>query len=202
MQIAATRVDHGNCSVSGQTLTCDLAFINPTQTIDVLVSGTVTGTGTLTATAQAAAFSEPVNLRDDDATALSISVSAPATPVPPSQAPAIKKGPSHERSGVRVRVKGGGRPAIGQTLTALLPAIAKNVSPVHLRWQAKLPVKGKKQATRYRWTAIRGASKPSYRIGTRLLGRRLRLLVIIGRGKAARILASPPTAPVRAKNGR
>jgi Subtilase family len=207
IQITSVYVGHGpGCTQSGQTLACDLAWVNPGQDVTVIVSGAVASFGVLTATASVWAAGE-LNTTDNQTklTEVVADPNAPKTTPPAGGGGSGGAGtPSTPSTHVRapgVLPKPTGVPAVGTTLKASLPVALHGVSELRYQWQVQLL--GKKAAglggspASPQWVAVKGASHASFTVTPGLAGRRLRLLVSVGPAKTARSYVSPATAPVK-----
>jgi hypothetical protein len=81
VRIDAVALDHGpGCTTKGQTVECDLSWVNPGQDVFVVVNGTVQTGGELRATASVWATGEEAT--SDNATVLTLQVGPRAEPAP------------------------------------------------------------------------------------------------------------------------
>jgi subtilisin family serine protease len=183
VQIAGAQIGHGACTTQGQTVACDLSFVNPGQEVDVEVDGTVVTSGVLTATAHLWVQGEQTGTLADNDTSLVQAVADPAaTKVPEAltltpAAPAVARPPL-----VRLPLHAG-TPTLGMTLTATVPAMLLALGTPRYQWQA---------AEASRWTNVAGATRSRLALTRKLLGRRLRVVVRVGSATHT----SAPTRPV------
>jgi subtilisin family serine protease len=181
VQIASFTLDHGRgCTRDGQIFDCDLDWLSPSVSSHLAVSGVVTGGGRLTATATIWAQAEQHVA--DDTVSLEQVVADPAAPVPTVVAP----------SGV---------PVVGGTLTARLPDILSGSAVLRIDWQAYGTARHKKTSSgggagSRRWVTVKTAGGYRLKLGSALVGCRLRAVFTIVRFSKVRTLISAETAPV------
>ncbi len=186
-QVAITSVytPHGGCTSSGQTVKCDLVWLNPGQSVTVLIFTTVNTGGTLTASASCSAQGEQ-DLRDNQTT---LTETVGATGQPPVTTPPVATPPGKSKSGpvlalpstIRLVPLGTGAVAVGSTLT-VSPTL--KIKGLRYRWQ----VRGTKG-----YTNLSGQTAPTLRLTSALAGKQVR--VIVTSGKQSR--TSAPTMPIR-----
>ena len=190
VQISSVYLGHGRgCTREGQTLACDLDFLGPGEDAVVVVVGTVTSPGELVATGSIWAMAEQNTT--DDTTRLVLAVADPSAP---GQAPSgAAKGSSGGETAARPTVIAPlGGPVLGDTLTVVLPAAVQG----HIQWQASRPVGQRRRSAASRWNAISGATGPKLKVGSALVGCRLRVVVTVAGGSRAERFVSAVTGPI------
>lgn len=183
VQIAGYTLDHGRgCTLQGQTFDCDLDWISPSVSSNLVVTGLVTGAGELTATATISAQGEQHVA--DDTVRLQQTVADPSVPVP-------------------IIVVPNGVPVVGGTVRTQLPDLLGGATVLRIDWQAYMPAKhGKARhggSRGRRWVTVKAAGDYTLRLGQALVGCRLRTVVTIVSFAKARTLVSTETAPVVAR---
>jgi hypothetical protein len=188
VQISSVYLGHGRgCTRQGQTLACDLDFLDPGQDATVVVVGTVTKPGGLIAAGSIWAMSEQNT--SDDSTRLVLTV---ADPSEQSQAPSGAAKGSGSKAAAPTVITPLGGPVLGDTLTIALTAAIEG----RIQWQASQPVGQARRSATLHWNAIKGATGPKLKLGRALVGRRLRVVVTVGSGADAERLVSAVTGPI------
>jgi hypothetical protein len=158
--ITSVYTPHGSCSFSGQTVQCDLVWLNPGQTVTVFIFTTVASGGSLTATASVSAQGEqPESLSDNNAS-LTLSTDPPVV-TPPTITP-----PTTLPHTLKIIPLGGGKLAIGSVLT-IKPSL-KTFTGLNYRWQARGP-KG--------YSNLRSQTAATLRLTAALVGKQVRVIV-------------------------
>jgi len=186
-----TRVDRdrGPGCTGTATLTCDLAWINPSTSTTVWIFGTVGSAGAQSLTVTATSLLEPELNPADNTVTLGVPAAAPTTPVVPPTPP-----PAHVQQAVpRVLTVPSitGRRRVGSTLRAIPPTFSAAAASLRYRWQS---------CRRGTCVAIPHATRPSLRVPAALAGRDVRVSVsarvggrtITTRSRTIRIAARRP----------
>jgi hypothetical protein len=193
--IASVYVGHGpGCSQAGQTLTCDLDWVNPGQDVTVIVQGTVSKPGTLTANATLWAKGE-LNLTDNQATLVQMVADPAAASAPKPGNPSTPNSPGKTTKSVPpltpsapilVSLKSG---PLAPGALLRLAAGGLSGTPVRYQWQAAGPD--------HHYTNLASQTRATLTLTTSLVGKQVRLLVTIRTATGLKTVSSKATAAVR-----
>jgi hypothetical protein len=168
-------IDRGSCSGTAPTITCDVAFINPSASTNVTIFGSVATAGELDVEASVQSQLEPELDPTNNTTTFKL-LPAPAPTAGGSSQPS-SAAPPKALSLPRLH----GTHLVGGTVHATPPKWSKTPAHVSYRWQL---------CTGSRCTAIAGATHLSLRLRASYAGHRVRLVVTASSGSATTTVRS------------
>lgn len=175
--VTKTYADRGpGCSGSGQTLTCDVAWISPGVPTHVTVSGTVAQAGALDASATVTSLLEPDPSSANNTVTLTLQPQATGGGGTPAPTLAVMTKPSVA-----------GIPLVGRTLHGIAGSWTTTPTQIVYRWQ---------RCVRSACTAIANATGKTYRLRRSDAGRRIRF-VEVAYAQAERVMSASPAVEVR-----
>jgi hypothetical protein len=153
--LSRTYADRGpGCTGTPPTLTCDVAWINPSSTTTVVIFGTVGQAGAQTLTATVTSMLEPeLNPADNTVT---VTLAAPAPPTPPPSAGVAGTTKTIAQATLLKAPSILGAHRVGATLRATKPLWSGRATNLRYAWQA---------CTRTACAGIPGQHAPTLRLG-------------------------------------